>query len=94
MATPYYQGDNVPIEFTVEYGGSPVTPTYAYVAIKKPNHIIINAGNATINGNSVYVVIDEEYTDIVGLYDVEFKLGMPYGERTHFGFYEIKKNLT
>ena len=91
---PYYQGDDVPIEFTVAYGGAAQTPTYAYVHIKKPDKSIVSAGNATINGNNVYIVMDSEFTDVVGRYDVEFRLGMPYGERTHFRSYEIQGNLS
>jgi len=94
MAVPYYQGDIVPIEFQTKYGGTGITATYAYVNIKDPHNKITEMDDANIDTSTITFNVPSTMTETVGHYEVEFRLGMPYGERTHFRYYDIRPNLT
>jgi methionine-rich copper-binding protein CopC len=94
MAAPYHQGDNVPVKFTVGYEGAGITPTYAHVHIQDPNMYITEMDDAAIDSSNVSFIVPQSATEVVGRYTVEFKLGLPYGERTHKSFFHIEKNLS
>lgn len=93
MVSPYYQGDNVPIEFTITYKDSSVTPSYARVDIMKPDRTIVEQDDAAIDTNTVTFTVPSSFNGMLGEYLVQFRLGMSYGERTHQRTYTIQKHL-
>ena len=94
MVASYYQGDSVPMEFTVSYKSEGVTPSYAKVHIQDPYGTIYEMDDATIDSSTVSFIVPPTHTIAIGSYKVEFRLGMSYGERTHFREFHISSNIS
>lgn len=92
MTAPYYEGDGVPLKFTVSDADGAVNPVSCDVYILKPHNTVVEAEPA-IDGNKVSYNVPGTTTDTGGHYKVYFIMTLPSGlERTHKIEFDVRVN--
>ena len=87
---PYYEGDDVTLEFSVKEGLYPVTPYSASVSIYRGKEEIIFNQQAEILGDKVRFDVDNDYTKQRGDYKAVFTVYItPTISRTHVRWFRV-----
>jgi len=90
MTSPYYVGDDYPLEFAVTEHGKPLYPNSASVTIFDPIGGVVHEGTATIKKNVVRYVVPGEVHGTDGEYTARFPVKFfQVGIKTHVMKYRI-----
>lgn len=73
----YFTGSDVVLRFLVKDNDNAITPLSATLKILKPDETWAELGEVTIDGNTVYGIIPNTQTNLVGSYMALFNIILP-----------------